>query len=61
MALLSEGHTQRRIAELMQVSINSVRTYAKGLYAKLGIHSRQELIDLVNEEGKGEAPSHRRG
>lgn len=45
----------------MQVSINSVRTYAKGLYAKLGIHSRQELIDLVNEEGKGEAPSHRRG
>ena len=31
----------------MLVSINSVQTYAKSLYRKLDIHSKQELIDLV--------------
>ncbi len=47
MELLVQGNTQKRIAQEMVVSINSVQTYAKGLYRKLGIHSRQELIDLV--------------
>ena len=37
----------KRIAEKMLVSINSVQTYAKSLYRKLDIHSKQELIDLV--------------
>lgn len=47
--LLSEGNTQKKIAEKLFISLNSVQTYAKSLYRKLGIHSRQELIDLVNQ------------
>ena len=47
MELICAGNTQKRIAEKMLVSINSVQTYAKSLYRKLDIHSKQELIDLV--------------
>lgn len=47
MALLARGYTQKRIAEELSVSINSVQTYAKTLYRKLDVHSRQEIIDLV--------------
>ncbi len=48
LALLYRGNTQKKIAEELVVSLNSVQTYAKTLYRKLGVHSRQELIDLVN-------------
>lgn len=51
MALLARGYTQKRIAEELGLSINSVQTYAKTLYRKLDIHSRQELIDLATREG----------
>lgn len=47
MELLARGYTQKRIAEELNLSINSVQTYAKTLYRKLDIHSRQELIDLA--------------
>lgn len=47
--LLARGYTQKSIAEELGLSFNSVRTYAKGLYAKLGVHARQEVIDLVRE------------
>ncbi|MFR7403407.1 MAG: LuxR C-terminal-related transcriptional regulator [Coriobacteriaceae bacterium] len=33
--------------------MSSVQTYAKSLYRKLGVHSRQELIDMVNEAANG--------
>lgn len=46
--LLSAGNTQKKIAQNLTVSINSVQTYAKNLYRKLDIHSKQELIDLVD-------------
>lgn len=29
---------------------NTIRSYRKDLYAALGIHSKQELIDLVEAE-----------
>lgn len=47
---IAEGNTQKKIADNMCVSINSVQTYAKNLYRKLGVHSKQELIDLVVEK-----------
>lgn len=49
LGLLYRGNTQKRIAERLFLSVNSVQTYAKSLYRKLGVHSRQELIDMVNE------------
>lgn len=45
--LLSEGHTKKKISSLLYVSLNSVQTYSKSLYLKLGVHKRQEVVDLV--------------
>ena len=45
--LLSLGHTVQRIADEEGVTPNTVRTHSKGLYRKLGCHSKQEVIDLV--------------
>lgn len=45
--LVSSGHTAKKIADLLGVSIGTVNTHVKRLYSKLGIHSRQEAIDLV--------------
>lgn len=50
MQLLYRGNTQKKIAESLFLSLNSVQTYSKSLYRKLGVHSRQQLIDLVNTE-----------
>ena len=49
LGLLYRGNTQKKIAERLFLSVNSIQTYAKSLYRKLGVHSRQELIDMVNE------------
>lgn len=45
--LIARGHTVARIAETLIVSENTVRTHAKRIYAKLGIHKKQELVDLL--------------
>ena len=45
--LIARGNTVAHIAELLFVSENTVRTHSKRIYVKLGIHKRQELIELV--------------
>lgn len=47
--LLAEGHSQKKIAELLVVSLSSSQTYTKSIYRKMGVHSRQEVIDAVRE------------
>jgi DNA-binding CsgD family transcriptional regulator len=42
------GNTTRGIAEKLFVSENTVRTHLKSLYKKLGVHSKQEIIDMVD-------------
>ena len=44
---IARGDTVPRIASELEVSENTVRTHAKRIYAKLGIHSKQELGDLI--------------
>ena len=62
MGLLAQGYTQKRIAEELAISVSSVQTYAKTLYRKLDVHSRQEVIDLValREQDGGEDRKARR-
>ena len=45
--LVTKGYSADRIAEIMGLSVNTVRTHTKNLYRKLAIHSRQDLIDLA--------------
>lgn len=44
---LSQGHTLKHIADEQFVSLNTINTHVRGIYRKLGCHSKQEVIDLV--------------
>lgn len=55
LGLLSEGNSQKKIAETLYLSVSSVQAYSKTLYRKLDIHSKQEAIDLVNAEMESKA------
>ena len=46
--LIARGDTVARIAETLFVSENTVRTHSKRIYAKLDIHKKQQLRDLVD-------------
>ena len=48
--LLSQGRDAGTIEQALGVSRNTVKGYTKTLYVKLGIHSKQELIDLVESD-----------
>lgn len=47
MSLLYRGYSSKRIAETLCVSDNTIRTHTTAIYRKLSIHSKQELIALV--------------
>ncbi|WP_239443058.1 helix-turn-helix transcriptional regulator [Gordonibacter sp. An230] len=44
---LARGRNVRFIQDELTVSYNTVKTHVSHIYAKLGVHSHQELIDLV--------------
>lgn len=44
--MLARGRNGTYIQERLVISRNTVKTHARHIYAKLGIHSQQELIDL---------------
>ena len=45
--LLVRGRSKAHIAEAFFISENTVRGHVKRLYAKLDVHGKQELVDLV--------------
>lgn len=47
MELIARGHSLKSIAGTLGVAPNTVKAYRTSLYAKLDIHSRQELVDLA--------------
>lgn len=55
MGLVCHGRSKSYIAETLFVSENTVKAYSKSLYVKLGVHSKQELIDLVESQIGGSA------
>ena len=46
--LLARGRSVPYIRDALVISKETAATHAKHVYAKLGVHSRQELIDLVH-------------
>lgn len=55
---LSMGYTIKKISEAQYVSENTIKTHTKAIYRKIGCHSKQELIDqveqLMGEKGAGQ-------
>ncbi len=47
--LVLNARSVPRIAGELYVSENTVKAHMKSIYAKMGVHSRQELIDAVTE------------
>ena len=50
--LTLDGMDSPTVAERLGLSDNTVRTHKKGLYRKLGVHSKQELAALVQSVDK---------
>ena len=48
LALLAAGHGRARVAQALGISENTLGTHIQQLYRKLGVHSRQELLDKLN-------------
>ena len=46
--LLAQGRDLAFICETLFLSKNTVKSYQKTIYTKLGVHSKQEIIDLVH-------------
>ena len=53
LVLLAQGRDAPFIAKKLFITENTVRSHVKKIYVKMGIHSRQELFDLVHPEGEG--------
>lgn len=49
LALLAEGRSSSYIAESLVLSEHTVRSYVKNIYQKMGVHSKQDLIDFMKE------------
>ena len=50
LALLARGRNNAFVQEELTLTRNTVKAYIKHVYAKLNVHSQQELIDLVEKE-----------
>lgn len=47
---LLRGHTSQRIQEVLHISRGTANYHTQNIYAKCGVHSRQELIDLFESQ-----------
>ena len=47
-ALVLRGNNVPAVARKLYISENTVRDHMKSIYRKAGVHSRQELIDLLD-------------
>lgn len=48
---LAQGNSQRRTSELLFIGTETVKTHSRNVYQKLGVHSKQELLDYVRARG----------
>ncbi|MEE0845371.1 MAG: LuxR C-terminal-related transcriptional regulator [Eggerthellaceae bacterium] len=63
LGLLARGFSSARIQSELYIAAGTVNYHTRNIYAKLGVHSKQEVIDLVANELKGRssnAPADRR-
>lgn len=50
LSYLIQGRSSRHIAEQLVISPETVRTHAKRIYKKCGVHTKEELLDLIDEQ-----------
>lgn len=52
MALLARGRSGPEIQDELSISRNTAKTHVRHIYRKAGVHSQQELMDLVREKAR---------
>ncbi len=50
LGIVARGHGRTYVAETLLISKNTVYTHMRNIYRKLGVGSREELIQLVNDD-----------
>lgn len=55
-ALLLAGRSRPYIRDELIISLNTVHSHASSIYAKCGVHSQREFMDLMDAKRDGEAP-----
>jgi DNA-binding CsgD family transcriptional regulator len=50
--LIANGHTNKATAKSLGISINTVGTHLRSIYAKLGVQSRVQLANMLRELGE---------
>ena len=48
--MLAQGRSQPYIRDVLYLSKNTVSTHTRHIYKKLDVHSKQELLDLLEDE-----------
>ncbi len=56
LSLIVEGADNKRISEELFISPNTVKTHLRNIYSKLDVHSKEEIIALV-EEARSQNPA----
>jgi DNA-binding NarL/FixJ family response regulator len=51
LALMVKGHTNTQIAEHLSIAVGTVKNHLKNIYAKLGVHTRVEVLLLAGKYG----------
>jgi len=51
LVLVTRGYSNRRIAEVSYLSLNTVRTHVQNVLVKLGVHSKLEAAALAVRQG----------
>ena len=59
--LIAQGRSRSFIADTLNYSENTIRNYTRSAYRKVGVHSKQELIDRVVEFSNDRGPTRERG
>lgn len=50
--IMAHGYTLRQIGEALYISHDTVRSHSKSIHRKLGIHHKQELLKMIEQESK---------
>lgn len=46
---IAQGRSKGRISEELFISENTVKGYTRSLYVKIGVHSKQQLLDTLSK------------
>lgn len=51
MTLIAKGRSVQRIQETLGIAASTVNTHVGHIYRKMGVHSRQEMLDFIDSDG----------